>query len=324
MSDMNPALIALDWGTSSLRGFLMDSRGAMLEQRNSPHGITNLPEPGLPGFEAAFEAMCGAWLDRWPHLPVVAGGMVGSNQGWKEAGYAACPADAQRLAAEAAEVATKRGTSVLIAPGVISAPEGEAPDVMRGEEIQIAGALLENPAFAARAHFLMPGTHSKWVDIEDGRIIRFATYMTGELFSVLCRHSLLGRLMPEEEAETSVAEAAFERGVDMARNSQPGDLAHQIFAARTLGLTQQVPAAALKDFLSGLLIGHEVVSALGRAASTGAPLALIGEGALCRRYADVLGRLGAAPAMQLGNTAPAGLFHFAIAAGRVAPAQESA
>ncbi|HWX50945.1 MAG TPA: 2-dehydro-3-deoxygalactonokinase [Roseomonas sp.] len=313
-----PALIALDWGTSSLRGFLMDAAGAVLEQHGSAHGITNLPEPGIPGFEAAFETLCGAWLERFPTLPVVAGGMVGSAQGWREAPYADCPADARRLAAAAVEVGTPRGTRILIAPGLLCRAPGAAPDVMRGEEIQVAGALLANPALATRSLLVMPGTHSKWVEVEAGRITRFATYMTGELFAVLCRHSLLGRLMIGEAAP-GIAATAFARGVAMARDSGPGDLAHQIFAARSLGLAGDLPGAALQDFLSGLLIGNEVVSGTRRAALPGTPLVLIGEEALCRRYAEVLSELGRAPMAQLGNTAPAGLFHFATAAGLIAP-----
>lgn len=318
---MKPALIALDWGTSSLRGFLMDAAGRVLEQRGSRQGITNLPEPGPAGFEAAFEALCGAWLDRWQELPVVAGGMVGSAQGWREAPYAPCPADARRLAAAAVEVVTRRGVRVLIAPGVLSRPPGAAPDVMRGEEIQIAGALILHPELSVRSLFLMPGTHSKWVEVREGCIIGFRTYMTGELFAVLSRHSLLGRLMTDPAAAPDQAEAGFARGVAMAREARAGDLAHRIFAARTLGLTGEVPGSALQDFLSGLLIGQEVISALDGAAD-GARLALIGEEGLCRRYAGVLQALGHAAFLQLGNTAPPGLFHFAVEAGLLTPPQE--
>lgn len=320
---MTPVLIALDWGTSSLRAFLMDGQGKVLEQRASAHGIVNLPEPGVPGFEKAFDAICGEWLAANAGLPVVAGGMVGSGQGWREAPYVPCPANVASLAAQAAEVIATGGKRILIAPGVLSMPEGAAPDVARGEEIQIAGALLENPGLVAQGHFVMPGTHSKWLEVVDGRITRFATYMTGEMFAVLCQHSLLGRLMPEEKGIADEAEAAFARGVDMARNSRPGDLAHQIFATRTLGLTKQMPHSVLKDFLSGLLIGHEVVSAMSRV-SAEAPLALIGDGTLCARYANAMSMLGRAPAMQLGNTAPAGLFNFAMAAGLIAPTKETA
>lgn len=329
---VNPVLIALDWGTSSFRAFLMGPGATLLEQRSSAEGITNLPRPGAEGFAAVFAAQCGGWLARWPGLPVVAGGMVGSAQGWREAPYAECPADLRGLARAAVEVEAP-GARILIAPGVLTTPAGAAPDVIRGEEIQVAGALLAHPELAARARFLMPGTHSKWVSLEEGRITGFATYMTGELFAVLCRHSLLGRLMPEGEAAApEAAEEAFALGLHMARESGPGDLAHQIFATRTLGLTKLLPPAALADFLSGLLIGHEVVSGLARtgAAEAAVPLALIGEGALCRRYAAVLESLGTPPALLLGNTAPAGLFQFALAAGRIAaplsfePAEEAA
>ncbi|MFC4166868.1 2-dehydro-3-deoxygalactonokinase [Teichococcus aestuarii] len=319
---VDPVLIALDWGTSSFRAFLMGQGATVLDQRGSAEGITNLPRPGAEGFVDVFTAQCGAWLARWPGLPVVAGGMVGSAQGWREAPYAECPADLSGLARAAVEVAAP-GARILIAPGVLSAPAYGAPDVIRGEEIQVAGALQAHPALAARARFLMPGTHSKWVSLEAGRITGFATYMTGELFAVLCRHSLLGRLMPEgEQAAPEAAAEAFALGLRMARESGPGDLAHQLFATRTLGLTKRLPPAALADFLSGLLIGHEVVSGLAHtgAAEAGLPLALIGEGTLCRRYAAVLESLGAPPALLLGNTAPAGLFQFAIAAGLVRPA----
>ncbi|WP_238384169.1 2-dehydro-3-deoxygalactonokinase [Teichococcus vastitatis] len=320
---MGPVLIALDWGTSSLRGFLMEAGGSVLEQRGSPHGITNLPEPGTAGFDAAFEALCGPWLERWPGLPVVAGGMVGSAQGWREAPYAECPADARQLAAAAVPVEARRGTRILIAPGVVSRPAGAAPDVIRGEEIQIAGALLLHPELATGSHFLMPGTHSKWAEVREGRITGFRTYMTGELFAVLSRHSLLGRLMTEAAAEPDMAQAAFARGVAMARAAQPGELAHHLFAARTLGLTGELPGAALKDFLSGLLIGHEVLGGLGAAGAGDVPLVLIGEEELCRRYAGVLRTFGRTPDRLLGNTAPPGLFHFATAAGLLAPPQEA-
>ena len=317
-----PALVALDWGTSSLRAFLMDEAGRIVAQRSSAHGIVNLPEPGIPGFERAFEGACGDWLVAHPGLPVVAGGMVGSAQGWREAAYAPCPADVRSLASQPAEVVTTKGQRILIAPGVLATPEGAAPDVIRGEEIQIAGALVENPGLVAGSHFVMPGTHSKWVDVSEGRITGFATYMTGELFAVLCGHSLLGRLMPPEDAPAEEGDAAFARGIAMARDSRPGDFAHQIFAARTLGLTKQLAPASLKPFLSGLVIGHELVSALARA-EPGAALAMIGDGGLCARYAQGLSLLGAPPALQLGNTAPAGLFHFAIAAGLVARPKET-
>jgi 2-dehydro-3-deoxygalactonokinase len=318
---VTPALLALDWGTSSLRGYLMDGNGRVLDMLANAHGIQNLPVPGIPGFEQVFAGLCGEWLTLYPQLPVVAGGMVGSAQGWREAPYVPCPADTATLASRAVAVDTALGVPLLIAPGVIFDPPDANPDVMRGEEIQISGALANHPALAARACVALPGTHSKWVQVSEGRIVRFATYMTGELFAVLTRHSILGRLMPADEGtDRQARDAAFLDGVNAARNGLPGDLAHQIFATRTLGLTGRLPAEALKDYLSGLLIGAELVSGLTRMRDTLAsdtPLLLVGEEALCGRYVRALEALGVRPAARLENTAPRGLFQFAAAAGLV-------
>ncbi|WP_119154094.1 2-dehydro-3-deoxygalactonokinase [Caldimonas tepidiphila] len=316
-----PALVALDWGTSSLRAFLMDARGGVIAERSSNRGIRHLAQPGEVGFTLALAEIAGDWLGQWPGLPRVASGMVGSAQGWREAPYVDCPADTGVLAGRAGRVENALGRPLLIAPGLRYEPAGGAPDVMRGEEIQIAGALAMQPRWAKRACIVLPGTHSKWAWIEDGRITGFRTYMTGELYAVLRGHSLLGQLMSEERAEAGVAAQAFADGLARARDSGPGDLSHQIFATRTLGLTGRLPAAALADYLSGLLIGHELVSALaqrgGRDDGEVLPLVLVGDAALSRRYAEALAAFGRTPAAQLGNTAPQGLFRFACAAGLI-------
>ena len=192
---MTPQLLALDWGTSSLRAFLMCD-GKITETRQSGHGIQRLPQPGIPGYEQAFAEIAADWLRQWPQLPVVASGMVGSAQGWKEAPYVRCPADLRALAEQGVSVPSGLGPDILIAPGVLFDDAEQLPDVMRGEEIQIAGAFLLNPAWAERACMLLPGTHSKWALIENGLIVRYTTYLTGELFAVLKEHSILGRLMP--------------------------------------------------------------------------------------------------------------------------------
>lgn len=322
-----PVLIGLDWGTSSVRAFLMDAGGEVIDQRADAHGLQNLSEAGAAGFDRAFIGLCGEWLDRWPGLPVVAGGMIGSAQGWVEAPYVACPADIGLLAERASVAGSSTGTTIRIAPGVMFDPPGADPDVMRGEEIQISGALAEHPELAGRACIVLPGTHSKWAQVDGGRITRFATYMTGELFAVLCRHSILGRLMTKTPAGSGAeeADAAFAAGVRAAASSGPGDLPHQLFATRTLGLTRRMPHEVLGDYLSGLLIGHELVSGLaGLRGAVDVPLALVGEGALCRRYQHALAALGIPPAIQLGNTAPRGLFLLALASGMIVPTGETA
>jgi len=191
------------------------------------------------------------------------------------------------------------------------------PDVMRGEEIQISGALSENPSWAVHCCMVLPGTHSKWVAVQQGQLMRFSTYMTGELFAVLSQHSILGRLLPEDRsAKRELDREAFELGLSQAQHSRAGELTHQLFATRTLGLTGRLPPAALADYLSGLLIGSELVSGLAGVQEHAAmPLVMIGEPALCKRYADALAYLGQPVAAVLGNTAAPGLWNFAVAAG---------
>jgi 2-dehydro-3-deoxygalactonokinase len=325
----DPRLIALDWGTSSLRAFLMGRGATILARLHADQGILRLPAPGgRAGFERAFADVAGPWLARWPGLPIVACGMVGSAQGWQEAPYVTCPVDLRTLAAQAVRVAPSPGTTLWIAPGARFDPPASAPDVMRGEEIQVAGALDGQAQWAARACFVLPGTHSKWVQVEQGHIAAIATYMTGELYAVLREHSILGRLMPVPAEADAVRrergpahDDAFDSGVRAAGSHLPAAplaLAHQLFAVRTLGLTGRLPPDALGDYLSGLLIGHEVaagLAALDRPGAGAAPLVLVGEPALCQRYARALALHGARADAQLDNTAPRGLWAFARALG---------
>jgi len=316
-----PALLALDWGTSTLRAYLMTATGAMIDMRHAPRGILHLPVPrDAGGFEQAFAEIAGDWLRSYPTLRVVAGGMVGSAQGWIEAPYAPVPADVRTLAAHGVRVPSGLGPDILIAPGVIFDAPDRSPDVMRGEEIQIAGALAAEPSLAERTCFVLPGTHSKWVLVEEQRIVSFATHMTGELYAVLREHSILGRLMSTEPVDPDASARAFGQGLHAARDSSPGDLPHQLFATRALGLTKRLPNNALADYLSGLLVGHELVSGLAAsrtAREAGAPLVLVGDAALCRRYARALETFDTAVHAQLENTAPRGLWELARAAGIV-------
>jgi 2-dehydro-3-deoxygalactonokinase len=314
VSDTSAHLLALDWGTSSLRAFLMQE-GRIIDTRQSDHGIQHLPASGVAGFEQAFAAIAGDWVKRWPTLAVVASGMVGSAQGWREAPYVRCPADVQLLAQHGIRVASGIGPDVVIAPGVLLDQPEQMPDVIRGEEIQIAGALSENRQWAARCCMVLPGTHSKWVSVREGRLEHFSTYMTGELFAVLCQHSILGRLLPTSKSATREPDReAFELGLKQAQSGRAGDLTHHIFATRTLGLTGRLQSVMLADYLSGLLIGSELVSALADFHEREPmPLVLIGETALCRRYADALCYFGQPVAAVLGNTAALGLWSFAMA-----------
>lgn len=317
-----PALIGLDWGTTSLRAYLFDAAGEVLATRASSAGIMNLPQPA--GFDAAFEAACGEWLDSTPRthaLPVIAAGMVGSAQGWLEAPYVDVPASAEALVAGIVRVATARGGVVNIVPGVIE--RGDLPNVMRGEETQIVGALEGDPTLGgsdAGALVGLPGTHAKWAVVRGERIEAFHTFMTGELFAALRGHTILGRTMADPAKPDT---GAFLRGVTVAKNADHAGLLATIFSTRTLGLTAQLRAEEQPDYLSGLLIGHELCGLAALLAVRDTPLAreslrLVGSAALCERYRLALAEFGCANAKVVDAAAERGLWRIAVQAGLVA------
>jgi 2-dehydro-3-deoxygalactonokinase len=238
-------MIAIDWGTTSLRAFRLDRGGSVLEQRRSASGI--LASSGR------FAAALATAIDGWDDPLIVMAGMIGSRQGWLEVPYVACPAGPREIATALHRVPPREfdGRELWIIPGLRARDPAGGDDVMRGEETQICGVI--DALGAQRQIVCLPGTHSKRASVLAGRIETFATAMTGELFELLCAHSMLGRLMsPVHESDMG----AFERGVFHAWRS--GDLLHHLFAVRTLGLFDTLSAAQLRPFLSGLLIGHEL------------------------------------------------------------------
>ena len=325
-----PALIGLDWGTSSLRGYLVAGDGRVIESLAEPWGIQHLPAGGFP---AAFRGLVGAWQQQWPELPVLAAGMVGSRQGWREVPYVDCPADVGAIARGLLAFDSEAGRIHLV-PGVIE--RGPLPNVLRGEETQVVGALVRGRAFAADSLVVLPGTHAKWVQVRDGRIIGFETFMTGELFAVLREHSLLGTPAREAAAtaiDATAREAAFARGLAVARDSGPAGIAGRLFTTRSLYLTGELPPAATLDYLSGLLVGEEIRSASAghRAASQGAgpggrplpPIVLIGDALLCERYREAFAAFGVTEVDVVGDSAAAGLWQVASEAGLVSAGSDS-
>ena len=321
------ALIALDWGTTSLRAYLFDAKGAVLDTHASTAGIMNLPRPAAEGgFDAAFEAVAGSWLDAAPELPVIAAGMVGSAQGWKEAPYVNAPASADALVEGIVRLQTARGVALNIVPGVLQ--NGELPNVMRGEETQIFGALACSDASAAAKGVLigLPGTHAKWVMVRDAKIERFHTFMTGEVFAALSEHTILGRTMVTPDRPDT---DAFLRGVKVARDKGQAGVLATIFSSRTLGLTGQLTREQQPDYLSGLLIGHELnglEAALAQQQSTlaGCALQLIGNEALCERYRLALAQFGCQQADLVRQATERGLWRIATQAGLVSEASGAA
>jgi len=313
-----PAMIGLDWGTSSLRGYLLGADGAVIHSVARPWGIQHLPTGGFGGAYRDIVAGCRGHDPAVPALPVVAAGMVGSRQGWREVPYVDCPADADAIARGLLAFDAEAGRIHLV-PGVIQ--RGPLPNVLRGEETQIVGALAREPALATGSLVVLPGTHSKWVRVRDGRIVGFDTFMTGELFAVLRDHSLLGkpaREAADDGAAAAIKAAAYARGLAVARESGPEGVAGRLFTTRSLYLTAELPPAATLEYLSGLLVGEEVRSAVaGYRGQPLPPIVLIGDEALCQRYREALAAFGVAQARVLGDSAAAGLWQVARTAGLV-------
>ena len=299
MSSSLPALISVDWGTSAFRARLAAADGGALDAVEAEVGAVGLASGA---HEAFLEAQVGGWTRRFPGLPIVMSGMVGSRQGWVEAPYAPCPAGAAEIAAAMTAVPTTRIGRVFVVPGLSARDARGAPDAMRGEETQILGAL--GASGRADGLFVLPGTHSKWARVEARRIVDFATFMTGEVFAALKDHTLLGRLMaPPDGSDVASAADAFARGLAaLPALERPGDLLHALFMTRTLGLFHELPAHALADYLSGLLIGAEIL-----AGAKGARAAIVvGSPALTARYRAAGDALGIAFAPAPENCATLG------------------
>jgi 2-dehydro-3-deoxygalactonokinase len=247
MEDVS-SLIALDWGTSNLRAYLLSESGQVLAERDDNRGIMNVPGQD---FEAVLTSLTADWRNgKTETLPIIASGMITSKQGWIETGYLPCPVDAKQLANGLKHHPLKDGGCIYFVPGLSYDPATGWPDVMRGEEVQILGA----SSASANNLFVLPGTHSKWVQMSDGLIDRFRTFMTGELFSILKEHSILGRLMDSAADDP----AGFEIGVRRAQSGGADELLASLFSARSLALFDRLPAAQIESYLSGLLIGTEI------------------------------------------------------------------
>ncbi len=279
------SLIAIDWGTTRFRAWLVGGGGAIIERIDAAAGILSVASGD---FGSSFDRLVGPWMQQHGRIPVVASGMIGSRQGWREAPYVECPAGAGDLAGKLVSVSSPAGHAAWLVPGVMRTDEDGVPDVMRGEETQIVGCLAEGDP--PRRLFVLPGTHSKWAIVEAGRITRFATFMTGELFALLRGHGILGRLMAGDEHDP----AAFRRGVDYGSKAG-GGLLKRLFSVRTLALFERLPASGVASYLSGLLIGREIAEATVWVGSphvaTTSPT-IVGSSTLAPRYAEALSQLG--------------------------------
>ncbi len=271
-ADWSGSIIAVDWGTTNRRAWRIGADGTVEAGFADGAGISSPPPEGWTAAAAGLR-------ERLGDLPMLLGGMIGSDRGWRSVPYVPCPADAPALAQGIAWIDPRTG----IVPGVCQTGP-LARDVMRGEEVQILGSLATG-GVPPDALVCCPGTHAKWVALRRGRIAGLATWMTGEVFALLRRHSILAPLL---EGEAEAADADFAAGVDA---SAGGDALGQLFGLRAAALLGH-PRVSAASYASGVLIGAEVRAALTRFGTSGdgAPF-LIGRPDLCALYAAVLAQV---------------------------------
>lgn len=269
-------ILALDWGTTRARAFLLSADGEVVARKAADTGIQSVP-PG--GFPAAFEELAGDLRRQARGARVVLCGMVGSRNGWVEAPYVACPAAPDAIAAAATEVELVDGERALVLPG-LSCDEG-AFDVMRGEETLVFGLGLDEGLVC------LPGTHSKWAALAGGRISRFASFMTGEVYGLLRERSILSRLAEEPAGDDRAG--GTRRG--LAARHRKGGLLNTAFAARTEVLAGRMSGGEVGPYLSALLVAEEIAAAT---ALFGAPssLELVADGVLAESYGAALDEAG--------------------------------
>lgn len=284
-------MIGIDWGTTSFRAFRVGRDGAIRDRRFGAKGIMNVPDGR---FGDTLREEIGPWLaggeDR-----VLLSGMIGSRQGWREAPYLPCPAGATELAGALTDIGFD-WAKVKLVPGLSGNDDAGVSEVMRGEETQVMGVplLLRDGGIAC-----LPGTHSKWVRVEGGRIVSFTTHMTGEAFGVLRGHTILGRMMRDGPTDG----APFDAGV--ARSAQRGGLLHHVFGVRALTLAGRLADSDAPAYLSGILIGHEVRAGLALAA--GEVVQVIGARDLTALYAKAIAACGGYAECHDGEAAARGL-----------------
>jgi 2-dehydro-3-deoxygalactonokinase len=264
--------IAVDWGTTNRRAYRIDESGRCADQFEDHKGVLSVPGGGFPAAVAEIR-------ERLGDHPLLLAGMVGSNRGWKEAAYVPCPAGIANLVKALVWV----GEREAIVPGVSYVGHGRA-DVMRGEEVQVLGAVADGMV-AHDAVVCHPGTHNKWVQLRGGAIHNFGTVMTGELFSLLKTHSILADFLegPVEPND------AFKNGARHALERQL--LPAQLFGVRAGVLLGQMKKEDAASYTSGLLIGTDV--GIGMTWPLAARIAIMGRPELTRLYAaatEIAGR----------------------------------
>lgn len=284
-------MIGIDWGTNRFRAFRIGRDGAIRDRRDVPKGIAHVPDGR---FGDTLRDEIGPWMAAGEDRVLLCG-KIGGRQGWKETPHLPCPAGAAELAAALVDIGFD-WAQVKLVPGLSGIDEAGVPELMRGEETKVLGVapLLRTGGIAC-----VPGMHSKWVRVQDGRIVSFTTHMSGETLGAMRGHTILARMMRDGPADG----AAFDAGI--ARSGEVGGLLHHLFGVRTLTLADRLRESDAPAYLSGILVGHEVRSAL--AAVPDMVVHVIGPPELTALYAKAIAACGGFAERHNGTAAAHGL-----------------
>lgn len=258
--------LIVDWGTTNFRAFAIDEENNVQAQIELSMGLKQVSDGE---FAKCLEQALEPWISGYQELPIYMAGMVGSSNGWVDVPYVSTPASVSKLANKTYRFTLPWGATAYIVPGISHKTDDDEFDVMRGEEVQIFGLInkVNTGSFSA----VLPGTHSKHVIVQNDELVLFDSYMTGELFSVIRDHTIIGRDIPQQRQSHS----AFVKGV---LSGQNGGATSQIFKARTGKIFTQIEENEVEDFLSGILIGSELKELDSESTY------LVGNEKLCSRY----------------------------------------
>jgi 2-dehydro-3-deoxygalactonokinase len=283
--------IAGDWGTTNLRLYLCQYKSSqplnILATQAGP-GVSQVSN----NFEQIFFDLAGDWLEEYGPMPVILSGMVGSNIGWQTAPYIDCPASAEQIV-RGRTAFQARDIEFSIISGLKTLNPLGTPDLMRGEELQLLGWIrtATGPEADMAQLVVLPGTHNKWALVKGGKIETFVTALTGELYALLQNHSVL--IGNAESADFSAD--IFLQGVKVATTLESGQLLQALFATRSRQVTGELSELYASSYLSGLLIGSDVVGSLGlmeKRMDGISSVDLIGESALSHCYQLALESVG--------------------------------
>jgi 2-dehydro-3-deoxygalactonokinase len=275
--------IAVDWGTTNRRAYLIDRTGRCIDEMEDGRGVMSIPRGEFPSAVKEIRQRLGDW-------PLLLAGMAGSTRGWMDAPYLPCPIGLGELASSLVWAEPKRAA---IIHGVCNIGDDRA-DIMRGEEVQILGA-VEAGTIPADCTVCHPGTHNKWIEVRGGRIDKFRTVMTGEMFNLLKKGSILSEHL---QGPVEVGEA-FMSGVRRGLSAEV--LTAELFSVRARALLGRLSKEDAAPFASGLLIGADVASAAG--SLSGTQVFVMGSPKLTALYAAALRETGHEPRQVDGEEA---------------------